>query len=187
MVDMTSMTSMTAQRHLGAAATLGVRPMSTTMRVLTTAAALGCGAMGGVFFAFSTFVMDGLRRLPAPKGAAAMQAINVAAPRPPFMLLMFGTAALCVALAVRGGLSWGDRSAALLVAGAALYLVGTVGLTIGYHVPHNDALARLDPDAPGTASAWADYATSWVRWNHVRAATSLGAGLAFVGALLGRA
>lgn len=31
--------------------------------------------MGGVFFAFSTFVMDGLRRLPPAQGIAAMQSI----------------------------------------------------------------------------------------------------------------
>ncbi len=31
----------------------------------------------------------------------------------------------------------------------ALYLVGVLGLTAAYHIPRNDALARLDPRAPG--------------------------------------
>ena len=47
--------------------------------VLTLFAALGCAMMAGVFFAFSSFVMPALRRLPATQGIAAMQAINVAA------------------------------------------------------------------------------------------------------------
>ena len=53
--------------------------MSSALLVLTIAAALASGLAAGVFFAFSTFPMPALGRLPAPRGAAAMQAINVAA------------------------------------------------------------------------------------------------------------
>jgi uncharacterized membrane protein len=45
--------------------------------VLTVVAALGCGLNAGVFFAFSSFVMAALRRLPPAQGIAAMQSINV--------------------------------------------------------------------------------------------------------------
>ena len=38
---------------------------------LTLFAALGCGVVAGVFFAFSAFVMRSLARLPAPQGIAA--------------------------------------------------------------------------------------------------------------------
>ncbi|MBA3620172.1 MAG: hypothetical protein M3Q39_10880 [Actinomycetota bacterium] len=37
--------------------------MSDVDEAMTLVAAVGCGAMGGVFFAFSAFVMDGLARL----------------------------------------------------------------------------------------------------------------------------
>jgi hypothetical protein len=47
--------------------------------VLAFAGALGSGLMAGAFFAFSTFVMRALARLPAAEGIAAMQSINVAA------------------------------------------------------------------------------------------------------------
>src|SRR5215204_4121571 len=40
---------------------------------LTVAAALGCGVVAGVFFAFSSFVMAAFARLPAGQGIAAMQ------------------------------------------------------------------------------------------------------------------
>jgi uncharacterized membrane protein len=49
--------------------------MSAPLVALTVAAAVGCGAVGGVFFAFSGFVMPALRRLPAAQGVAAMQSI----------------------------------------------------------------------------------------------------------------
>jgi uncharacterized membrane protein len=67
---------------------------------LTLFAALGCGVIAGVFFAFSAFVMGALARLPARQGIAAMQAINVAAITPAFMVALFGTALACGALIV---------------------------------------------------------------------------------------
>ena len=60
--------------------------------VLTLLAALGCGVVAGVFFAFSAFVMKALGHLPAEQGIAAMQAINVAAVTFAFMAALFGTA-----------------------------------------------------------------------------------------------
>ncbi|MCM3923522.1 DUF1772 domain-containing protein [Frankia sp. AiPs1] len=46
-------------------------------------------------------------------------------------------------------------------------------LTIAYHVPHNDALARVDPTAADAARSWLDYAGAWTAWNHVRALLSV--------------
>jgi hypothetical protein len=43
---------------------------------LTLVSALGCGLMAGDFFAFSTFLMKALARLPTAQGIAAMQSIN---------------------------------------------------------------------------------------------------------------
>lgn len=89
--------------------------MNTGLRVLTIGTAIGAASMGGVFFAFSSFVMDGLARIPAPQGIAAMQSINVTAVRPAFMTGLFGTAVACVPLTVAALRSWGDRPATLLV------------------------------------------------------------------------
>ena len=65
-----------------------------------------------------------------------------------------------------------------LVVGSALYLAGIV-LTIVYHVPHNDSLALVDPNAAGAAAEWARYLSQWTAWNHVRTLTSLLAAVAF--------
>ena len=44
---------------------------------------------------------------------------------------------------------WDDSYSAWLLAGAGVYLAAPIGLTIGYHVPRNDALAGLDPGRLG--------------------------------------
>ena len=51
-----------------------------------------------MFFAFSSFVMPALRKLPSADGISAMQSINKQAPTPVFMTLLFGTAALSAGL-----------------------------------------------------------------------------------------
>ena len=44
---------------------------------LIPVAALGCALMGGVFFAFSSFVMPALGNVPTSEGIRAMQRINI--------------------------------------------------------------------------------------------------------------
>jgi uncharacterized membrane protein len=58
------------------------------------------------------------------------------------------------------------------------YLAGIV-LTIAYHVPRNEALARVDPTGTGAEAAWSRYLAEWVPWNHVRALTSVAAATLF--------
>ncbi len=72
------------------------------MDAVTVAAAVGAGVVAGVWFAFSGFVMAAFDRLPAAQAEDAMRAINVTALRPPLMIAMFGTAALCIAAAFGG-------------------------------------------------------------------------------------
>ena len=61
---------------------------------------------------------------------AAMNSINVRAVTPVFMTALFGTAAACVLLGVWTLFTWRRPGALYLVAGGALYLVGTILVTI---------------------------------------------------------
>src|SRR6516162_5972848 len=70
------------------------RGMSGFVQTVTVAGAIGAALVGGVFFAFSAFVMPALRRLPAAQGISAMQSINRTAVTAPLMLALFGTAVL---------------------------------------------------------------------------------------------
>ncbi len=153
------------------------------LSALTLLAALGCGLMAGVFFAFSSFVMKALGRLQPAQAVAAMQAINVAAISFAFMLALFGTALVCVALAAWALAAWHESFAPYLLGGSALYLAGVIGLTIAYHVPRNEALATVDAAGAEAASHWARYLAAWTAWNHVRAAAALAAAAAFTVAL----
>lgn len=152
------------------------------VKTLTVIAAVGAGISGGVFFAFSTFVMKALGRLPAAQGLSAMNAINKAAPAPLFMLALFGTGVVGVAVSVAALRHLDQRWAAYLLAGTALYLVCVI-VTVCYHVPRNDALALVDPAGPGAAHAWASYLSPWTAWNHVRTVTALAGSALFIIAL----
>ncbi|WP_228050189.1 hypothetical protein [Tychonema sp. LEGE 06208] len=61
-----------------------------SLLILKLFAVLGCGLIAGVFFAFSTFVMNALGRLPPAQGIAAMQSINIAVINPLFITALFG-------------------------------------------------------------------------------------------------
>lgn len=151
--------------------------MSLGLNGLLTLGIVGCGVVSGVFFAFTGFVMPALGRLPAPQGIAAMQAINVTAVTPPLMTALFGTAAVCLGLAVEAVLTWGAPGAGLRLFAAVVYLVGVIGVTIAMNVPRNNALAALDPLDAQAATAWASYLRDWTMWNTVR---SVAAGLAAI-------
>jgi uncharacterized membrane protein len=138
-------------------------------------AALGCGLIGGVFFAFSTFVMRALARLPANEGIAAMQSINIVVINPLFLSVFMGTAAVCVVLIISSLLRWHDSGSVYLIVGGALYVIGTFLVTMIFNVPRNNALAALAPTSPEAARYWLEYVSSWTAWNHVRTVAALAA------------
>ncbi|MBP5973313.1 DUF1772 domain-containing protein [Brasilonema sp. CT11] len=149
--------------------------------------ALGCGLIGGVFFAFSTFVMSALARLKPTQGIAAMQSINITVINPLFFTAFFGTAVACIFLAVFSLLKWHQPSASYLLVGSLLYLVGTLGVTILFNVPLNEALAIADPNSTEGARLWSGYLVNWTIWNHIRTVAALAAAALFTIALCDRA
>ena len=156
-------------------------------QVLTTGllwfSALGCGLMGGVYFAFSAFVMTALGRLDQSAGIAAMNAINVDIVRSLFMPLFLGTTVAGVALAVMGALRFSEAGAAGMIAGGGLYVIGMFVVTVVFNVPLNDALAAVQPSSPEAGAVWMAYLKDWVFWNHVRTVASVVASALFVAAL----
>lgn len=135
------------------------------IEVLRIVATVGCGLVAGVFFAFSAGVMTALGRLPAARGAAAMQGINTAVLNPVFLGVFVGTALVCAALVV-AVLVTGESVGP--VVGALLYLVGGFGVTAAANVPMNDALAAVDPESDAGLAAWERYRVRWTAWNHLR-------------------
>jgi uncharacterized membrane protein len=153
---------------------------------LTFTAAIGCGLIAGVFFAFSTFVMPALARLQPAQGIAAFQSINITVYNPWFMGAFLGTAVACIFLAITSLLKWQQPGAAYLLVGSLLYLVGTVLVTIAFNVPLNDALAIVDPGSADGASLWSRFLPNWTNWNHVRTVAAIAAAVVFTLSLCDR-
>jgi uncharacterized membrane protein len=140
---------------------------------LVLLAALGAGLIAGVFFAFSSFVMRALGRLPAPAGIAAMQAINVVVLNRSFLGVFFGTAALSLLLGVMAAIHWHSPSGPWLLAAGLSYLLGTVLATLVGNVPRNDALAKVEPTSVAGAELWSRFLVGWTAWNTLRTLAAL--------------
>jgi uncharacterized membrane protein len=158
--------------------------MESLLFALTFLAALGAGLISGLFFAFSSFVMTALHRLPSATGISAMQSINVAVLNPLFFAAFFGTAVLCILLVLAGLIRWPESDAIYLIVDALLYLAGTILVTMVCNVPLNNKLARVKPESAEGASLWKQYLSAWTAWNHLRTVAALAAAAFFTMALV---
>jgi uncharacterized membrane protein len=137
---------------------------------------LGCALLGGLYFAFSAFIMRALREA-GQSGIVAMNAINRVILRSAFMPVFFGTTLASGALAIIGLLHLGNTGSLCLIAGGLLHVAGMFGVTLLFNVPLNGALQHVTAESrTGTRR--------WTRWNHVRTVSSMGAAALFVVALL---
>jgi uncharacterized membrane protein len=143
------------------------------------ASAIGSALIAGLFFAFSVSIMPALARRPPAEGLAAMQAINVVIVNPLFLLVFLGTGVTCLAVLGLAVSPW-RASSALFVAGAVLYLVGSLLLTMAINVPMNNALVDKRAWTDDGAAYWALYLSRWTAWNHVRTVASLAALIALM-------
>ncbi len=151
---------------------------------VTFVAAIGCGLVAGIFFAFSSFVMGALGRLPLEQGINAMQSISVVVINRSFFLAFFGTAALCLALFAGAWFWWGVPAGKLLLLGSVVYLAGTIDVTMVFNVPLNNALAAVAPASTEGATLWAHYLDRWTMWNTVRTVAPTAAMGCYVAALI---
>lgn len=156
---------------------------------LGSVAAVACATVGGVFYAFSTFVMRGLDRTPAPEAISAMRGINAEAQaNAPFLLLFAGSALLAVGVGVAAVLRWGRPGSAYLLAGAVLGVAGFL-VTVAVNVPLNNHLDGLSPETLSAADAvreWRAYLAPWTAWNHLRSAAGVAAAACMLAGLLTR-
>jgi len=149
--------------------------------------AIGCGLLGGLYYAFSAFIMSALGRIDQAAGVSAMNSINLVIVKSSFMALFLATTLASLALAIVGVLRWGEPGAIAMLVGGLVYVVGMFVVTAVFNVPLNNALATVDPASAEAGQVWARYLNDWTMWNHVRTvASTLASGL-FIAALLARA
>jgi uncharacterized membrane protein len=141
------------------------------------------GLVGGVFFAFSVFVMRALSQLPPVAGISAMQRINVTVINPLFLGTFLGTMPLLALSAYIANASGHRHMFAWLLGSLVVYALGSVGVTMALNVPRNTKLAGLQPESEAAVAYWPVYVREWLLWNHVRCAASLAAAAAAAVAL----
>ena len=161
--------------------------MAVVVDALLWFAAIGCGLLGGLFFAFSAFVMRALGSLDPPVGIAAMNAINRDILRSWFMPLFWGTTLAALALAVLGALHWRQPGAMAMLAAGVVHVLGMFVCTVAIEVPQNNRLQAVDHGSTAALVVWQHYLSKWTAWNHVRTLACLLSAASCVLALVERA
>ena len=159
--------------------------MSPLVYYLSHLAVLAYALVGGVFLAFSDFIMRSLSLTSGHGGAEAMQVINREVFRWVFMALFLGMAAVSVLIAGYAWIALSGPAGTLIGVAALVYLVGCFGVTVAFNVPMNEALAGMDLAEASTQSYWrGTYLPRWTFWNSVRTgAAALSAALLLFGLL----
>lgn len=153
--------------------------------LLLQGAILAYAFLGGVFLAFSDFIMRALSQTEGTGGVAAMRAINRAVFRWVFMALFLGMAAGSLLLILYAWMGLNGPAGLMILAAGLTYLVGCFAVTVVCNVPMNEALARMDLSAKDTAEYWSrTYLPRWTFWNTVRTlACAVAAALMLLGVL----
>ncbi|MEM9432825.1 MAG: anthrone oxygenase family protein [Pseudomonadota bacterium] len=141
--------------------------------------------VGGVFLAFSDFIMRSLAHTGGIGGADAMQVINREVFRWVFMTLFIGMAPISLVIAGYGWFVVGSGPGTLIAIAGLIYVIGCFGVTVFFNVPMNEALARMDVSSSTARDYWTGtYLPRWTFWNSIRTvASTVSAALLLVGLL----
>lgn len=153
--------------------------MNSLLVAVTIAAIVGSALIGGIFFAFSNFVMKAFERVPSSAGMLAMQTINVTVLNRWFLGAFMGTALISLILAAMSIAAWESSHSPYLLGGAVAYIGGTWLVTGIGNVPLNNKLAGVKPDDPESSEVWEHYLENWTRLNSQRTGAALLAAVLF--------
>ena len=136
-------------------------------------AAISTGLMAGIYFAFSTFIMQSFASIESVHSLTAMNSINKTIVRSPFIVVFFGSTIAAVILVVSTLIQPVGNSVGLVLFAGVIFFLGNFVCTAVFNIPLNNSLVNLDPQSGESIQVWKQYVKSWSNWNHVRAATSL--------------
>ena len=143
--------------------------MSVWFILLCAASVLAYAAIGGVFLAFSDFLMRSFNLVTGQGGIESMQVLNVEIMRSVFMLLFMGLTLVSLIIAIYALAYVEGTPRLLLILAGGLYLIGVFAVTAAGNVPLNNQLAAMDPAATQTLTFWKQsYMTRWVNLNSLR-------------------
>jgi uncharacterized membrane protein len=131
-------------------------------------AIISFGFIGGVYFAFSFFVMQSLKNISDSDAIRTMNAINVVILKSPFMLLFFFSSFIALILFLENLILYKLISKEGFA--SLIFLGGMFLCTALKNVPLNDKLAEFDLTDPlsNPEIEWNYYYKNWIKWNHIR-------------------
>ena len=148
--------------------------MSTWFLFLSQFSIIAFALVGGVFLAFSDFIMRSLGTATSTGGIEVMQAINREVFKWVFMTLFLGMAPVSVVVIGYAYMNLTGPPAILIMLAAGLYLVGVFGVTLAFNVPLNNRLAGMDFTSEAASDFWnTRYLPDWTFWNSVRTSASV--------------
>ncbi|WP_394690139.1 DUF1772 domain-containing protein [Hoeflea sp.] len=143
--------------------------MSLWFLLLCALTLIAYAAIGGVFLAFSDFIMRSFDLVKNQAGIETMQVLNVEIMRSIFMVLFMGLAVISLFIVVYAALNLDGTPRRLLVLAGATYLLGVFAVTAAGNVPLNNQLAGLGSTTSQALTFWKEtYMTRWVTLNSVR-------------------
>ena len=139
--------------------------------LLDKVAIISFGFIGGVYFAFSFFVMQSLKKTSAPNAIRTMNTINLVILESPFMLLFFFSSFIAFILFLENLILYkliSNEGFASLI-----FLLGMFLCTATKNVPLNNKLADFDfkDSTFNPTIEWNNYYRDWIKWNHIRTAS----------------
>jgi len=131
-------------------------------------AVISFGLIGGVYFAFSFFVMQSLNNINSLNAIRTMNSINTVILKSPFMLLFFFSTFIAFILFLENFIFYKVLSYEGFA--SLIFITGMFLCTAIKNVPLNNKLANFKFDDPLSDSGieWENYCTNWLKWNHVR-------------------
>ena len=130
--------------------------------------AIWSAVIGGVFSAFSEFVMRGLLRAEPAGGIEAMQHINRTVLRTQFVAGILVIAPLSIVIGIYAANALDGAARVALTAAPLVYVPTVFLMTMFGNVPMNNRLERLDHRSIEAADYWQVYGRDWTRLNHLR-------------------
>ena len=135
---------------------------------LDKVAIISFGFIGGVYFAFSFFVMQSLKKTSASDAIRTMNTINLVILNSPFMILFFFSSFIAFILFLENLILYKLMSNEGFA--SLIFLLGMFICTATKNVPLNNKLADFDFNDSNynPEIEWNDYYKNWIKWNHVR-------------------
>ena len=139
--------------------------IASLLLLLDKIAIISFGFLGGVYFAFSFFVMQSLNEIDNKEAIKAMSSINLVILKSPFMILFFFSSFIALVLFLESLFVYEILSFQGFA--SLVFLAGMFLCTAVKNVPLNDKLASFN-DSLSPEIEWNYYYKNWMMWNHIR-------------------